>query len=213
MTLRLNGSTSGYVEIDAPATAGSNTLVLPNGNGTNGQYLQTNGSGGLSWATLPAAGYTFLAAGTVSGNASVTVTGIPSTAQQIIIPFRSMSNNDANGRKIKLNVGNGSIDTGSNYTYSVGAEASGYNSTNSASYYLVTPSAFTGAANVFDGMIWVTRIGTNEWAIVSTVGETGNNNPPSYGGGRYFGANTIDRIQLSCDTGSYDSGEFRVGYF
>jgi hypothetical protein len=52
MTLRLNGSTSGYVEIDAPATAGSNTLVLPNGNGTNGQYLQTNGSGGLSWATV-----------------------------------------------------------------------------------------------------------------------------------------------------------------
>ena len=54
MTLRLNGSTSGYVEIDAPATAGSNTLVLPTGNGTNGQYLQTNGSGALSWATNPA---------------------------------------------------------------------------------------------------------------------------------------------------------------
>ena len=50
MTLRLNGSTSGYVEIDAPATAGSNTLVLPTGNGTSGQYLQTDGSGGLSWA-------------------------------------------------------------------------------------------------------------------------------------------------------------------
>jgi hypothetical protein len=29
MTLRLNGSTSGYVEIDAPATAGNNTIVLP----------------------------------------------------------------------------------------------------------------------------------------------------------------------------------------
>jgi hypothetical protein len=29
MTLRLNGSTSGYVEIDAPAVAGSNTIVLP----------------------------------------------------------------------------------------------------------------------------------------------------------------------------------------
>ena len=49
MTLRLNGSTSGYVEIDAPATAGSNTLVLPTGNGTNGQVLSTNGSGALSW--------------------------------------------------------------------------------------------------------------------------------------------------------------------
>ena len=52
MTLRLNGSTSGYVEIDAPTTAGSNTLVLPNGNGTSGQYLQTNGSGALSWQTV-----------------------------------------------------------------------------------------------------------------------------------------------------------------
>lgn len=50
MTLRLNGSTSGYVEIDAPAAAGSNTLVLPTGNGSSGQYLQTNGSGALSWA-------------------------------------------------------------------------------------------------------------------------------------------------------------------
>jgi hypothetical protein len=52
MTLRLNGSTSGYVEIDAPAAAGSNTLVLPDSNGSSGQYLQTDGSGGLSWATV-----------------------------------------------------------------------------------------------------------------------------------------------------------------
>ena len=29
MTLRLGGSTSGYTEIDAPAVAGNNTLVLP----------------------------------------------------------------------------------------------------------------------------------------------------------------------------------------
>ena len=52
MSLRLNGSTSGYVELDAPAAAGSNTLVLPDGNGTSGQYLQTNGSGTLSWQTV-----------------------------------------------------------------------------------------------------------------------------------------------------------------
>lgn len=31
MTLRLNGSTSGYTEIDAPAVAGNNTLILPSG--------------------------------------------------------------------------------------------------------------------------------------------------------------------------------------
>ncbi len=51
MTLRLNGSTSGYTEIDAPAVAGSNTLVLPGGNGLANQRLVTNGSGTLSWAS------------------------------------------------------------------------------------------------------------------------------------------------------------------
>ena len=49
MTLRLNGSTSGYVEIDAPATAGSNTLTLPDGNGTANYSLVNDGSGNLSW--------------------------------------------------------------------------------------------------------------------------------------------------------------------
>ena len=43
MTIRLNGATSGYTELDAPAVAGSNTLVLPGGNGSAGQLLK-NGS-------------------------------------------------------------------------------------------------------------------------------------------------------------------------
>ena len=52
MALRLNGSNTGYVELDVPAAAGSHTLTLPDGGGTSGQYLQTNGSGGLSWQTV-----------------------------------------------------------------------------------------------------------------------------------------------------------------
>ena len=52
MTIRLNGQTAGYVELKSPDNAGSNTLVLPTGNGTSGQYLQTNGSGTLSWQTV-----------------------------------------------------------------------------------------------------------------------------------------------------------------
>jgi hypothetical protein len=52
MALRLNGSSSGYVELDVPADAGSHTLTLPDGGGSSGQYLQTNGSGALSWQTV-----------------------------------------------------------------------------------------------------------------------------------------------------------------
>tara|TARA_R110002126_G_scaffold178720_6_gene327765 strand:- start:2883 stop:3488 length:606 start_codon:yes stop_codon:yes gene_type:complete len=51
MPIRLNGSTSGFTELSAPPVAGSNTLVLPTGNGSNGQVLTTNGSGVLSFAT------------------------------------------------------------------------------------------------------------------------------------------------------------------
>jgi hypothetical protein len=52
MTVRLQGSTSGYVELDSPAVGGNNTLVLPTGNGTSGQVLTTNGSGALSWTGM-----------------------------------------------------------------------------------------------------------------------------------------------------------------
>ena len=54
MTLRLNGSSSGFTEIDAPAAAGSNTLTMPTSNGSANQYL-ANGStaGELTFVTPP----------------------------------------------------------------------------------------------------------------------------------------------------------------
>jgi hypothetical protein len=54
-TLRLSGSTSGYVGLAPAAAAGSTTYTLPSADGSSGQVLSTNGSGTLSWAT-PAGG-------------------------------------------------------------------------------------------------------------------------------------------------------------
>ena len=48
-TLRLSGSTSGYVGFAPQAAAGSTTYTLPTGDGTNDQVLTTNGSAVLSW--------------------------------------------------------------------------------------------------------------------------------------------------------------------
>lgn len=50
-TLRLSGSTSGYVGFAPAATAGSVTYTLPSADGTSGQALLTNGSGTLSWGS------------------------------------------------------------------------------------------------------------------------------------------------------------------
>jgi hypothetical protein len=50
--VRLQDSSGGqYIALRAPGTVSSNTiLTLPNGAGTSGQVLSTNGSGTLSWA-------------------------------------------------------------------------------------------------------------------------------------------------------------------
>ena len=54
MPIRLNGETSGSIELDVPAavTGGDITLTLPATDGTADQVLQTNGSGSLSFAHL-----------------------------------------------------------------------------------------------------------------------------------------------------------------
>ena len=49
-SIRLYGATSGYSEIIAAAGSASTTFTLPANGGSSGEYLQTNGSGELSWA-------------------------------------------------------------------------------------------------------------------------------------------------------------------
>ena len=73
MTLKLNGSSSGYTAIDAPAAAGSNTLVLPADNGSNGEFLKTNGSGTLDWAAVSDTNDFVLLKSVTSSNAATTI--------------------------------------------------------------------------------------------------------------------------------------------
>jgi len=83
MPIRLNGSTSGYSELSAPAVAGNNTITLPTGNGTAGQHLQGDGTGALSWGVgvasdsqLCKAWVNFNGTGTVAIRASYNVSSI-----------------------------------------------------------------------------------------------------------------------------------------
>lgn len=53
-TMKFAGTTSGVVTLKAADAAGTHTLTLPTADGDAGQYLQTDGSGAMSWATVPA---------------------------------------------------------------------------------------------------------------------------------------------------------------
>lgn len=67
-----------YVGLKAPnALAANTTFTLPSADGTNGQFLQTNGSGTLTFATVaPAGAMTLISTQTASNSANITWTGL-----------------------------------------------------------------------------------------------------------------------------------------
>tara|TARA_B000000609_G_scaffold116206_1_gene90491 strand:- start:2536 stop:3186 length:651 start_codon:yes stop_codon:yes gene_type:complete len=76
MTIKLNGSTAGSVALDAPAQTTSSadiTFKLPVADGTAGQVLQTDGSGNLSWVSLPTSGLAMADQWRLTSNVSVPV--------------------------------------------------------------------------------------------------------------------------------------------
>jgi hypothetical protein len=88
-TIRLSGSTSGYVGLAPAAVAGSTTYTLPSADGTAGQALVTNGSGVLSFTdfTSGASGSStqvqYNNGGSFAGSANLTFDGTTLTANAL----------------------------------------------------------------------------------------------------------------------------------
>jgi hypothetical protein len=210
MTIRLNGSTSGYTEIDAPAVAGSNTLVLPTGNGSADQALVTNGSGTLSFADRGR--MTLATAQNSTSGTSIDFTGIPSWVKKITVMFNGVSTNGTS--IVQVQIGSGSI------------SASGYAST--ASYSNVS-GAFTYATGGFiadvtnsalvallrSGFLQLVLVGSNTWIASGNIssGSVGQvtsccaGNSPALSG-------TLDRVRITTVNGTdtFDAGSINILY-
>lgn len=70
-SMSMAGSTSGTITIQPAAAAGTYTLTLPTSDGNSNEFLQTNGSGVLSWSA--------------AGSGTVTATGGALTANSIVL--------------------------------------------------------------------------------------------------------------------------------
>jgi len=99
MTIKLVGSSSGSVALDAPAstTSGANIeFKLPVADGTAGQVLQTDGSGNLSWVTSTDDGsWVKLSSTTVSSDVgsltfSNSITGAFDTYKTYVVTMTSL---------------------------------------------------------------------------------------------------------------------------
>jgi len=90
-TLRLSGSTSGYVGLAPAAAAGSTTYTLPAADGTSGQFLSTNASGVLSWASgfSTSVANTFTALQTFNGSSSVLAAVLTNAAEPATVSATS----------------------------------------------------------------------------------------------------------------------------
>lgn len=83
-TIRLSGSSSGYVGLAPASAAGSTTYTLPSADGSTGNALVTNGSGVLSWAAAgisASSANTFTALQTFSGSTSVLAMALKNAAE------------------------------------------------------------------------------------------------------------------------------------
>jgi len=215
MSIRLNGSTSGYTEIDAPAVAGSNTLVLPGGNGSSGQYLQTNGSGTLSWSTsgLPAQALTRATAAASTSGTSIDFTSIPSTVKRITVMFSGVSTNGTSHFLVRIG------DSG-------GIATSGYASGGIITANGITPSGVNSTAGfvIFNDNVAFSKVGNfvinnitgNTWVASYALGQTDTiyGGTVTVGGGNITLSNTLDRIRITTVNGTdaFDAGTINILY-
>lgn len=210
MALRLNGQTTGYTELNAPANGDSVILTMPGNDGNAGQYLQTDGSGTLSWQTVTDTGATWKesTASSLSG-ASQEWTGIPSDARQIIITHQGWS--DAVSSQHWCQIGDsGGFETTGYYNGNV------YVSSSTGATDYDNQSAFiqgqaTDPSTEVTGTIVLSRLNTsNQWTIVWHYSPSNGAIYMAVGNKALSG--TLDRVRILPSTGNFDSGIANLMY-
>ena len=193
-------------------------LTYPTSDGTNGQYLQTNGSGALSWQTVTdTTGNDFqIASGDLTSVSTVTLTGIDPDAVKLVLTFENVSSGTSNSR-MRIRLGNasggGTIST-SGYHYNNGY----YGSSNGSSYYnseININNGFDLTSNVIYGRVVFNKHSANYW-IVDHTAITTNTGSQIMGGVGYANAGgTLDRMQIynssgaNFTRGTYTLSEYR----
>ena len=204
--IRFRGATSGFVELAAPDAAGSNTLVLPTGNGTSGQYLQTNGSGALSWATVSTSNLTRGTAASLTGT-SVTFTSLPAGIRRLII---SISGGSVNGDS----------DLGIRIGDSGGIETTGYASTASTQSSATTANSTSGfiiavavsATSLHSGIVTLANINSTSWVSNGILKEGTTTLRTSAGDKSLSDVLTQVRITTVNGTDTFDAGTINILY-
>jgi hypothetical protein len=205
MPIRLNGSTSGYVDLAAQAVGGDVEHKLPAA--PAGEILVIGNNGGLVLGT---------AQNSTSGTA-IDFTGIPSWAKRITLSFNGVS--CTSGGVLLVQVGAGSIQTTGYKSFTGGAGAAGGATAvaglTSAAGFLFEAGG-PAAAWVRYGQMILTSMGSNLWSCGFSLGL--DNGAGSYfgiaGGGSVTLSGALNRLRLTTTGGTdtFDAGTVNIMY-
>ena len=211
MTLKLNGSTDGSVSIDAPADTSPSgtdvTLTLPTSAGSSGQYLQTNGTGTLSWADETTSNLTRSTAVASTSGTSIAFESLPTGIRRITLMLAGVSTNGSSHLTVQLG------DSG-------GYETSGYTGKVTDNYqnYAAFSEGFRivfdiGATHVEHGALTLDNIDGNTWVCTGKMARSDGSNLYYFAGSKSLSAE-CDRIRLTTATGTptFDAGTVNIIY-
>ena len=206
MALSLNGQTTGYTELNAPANGDSVILTMPGNDGNAGQYLQTDGSGTLSWQTVTIPdNLTFGTAASLTGQTTVTYSSIPSNTKRITLLISGYRVSTSTSRPVVRIGSGGSVAT------------TGYSG--AAGYGTVYNDYTTG----FGIYYWGSTSGTNGYLKMSIENMDGNTWLSShagagtswnglYGSGVVTLSGTLDTLDITSVAGNFTDGTVNVIY-
>ena len=207
MTIRLNGSTSGYTQLDSPAVGGNNTLFLPAGNGTANQILRNGATAGSLEFTDKIVSGTAVAS--TSGTA-IDFTGIPSWVKRVTVMFSGVSTNGTSNYRIQLGAGSNQT-TGYNSNCLTASTSAAASTTNATAGFDIG-SISTAGATLYGSAIF-SLLGSNSWVCQGQFSNIGDSRS-HYPAGAVALSGTLDRIRITTVNGTdtFDAGSINILY-
>ena len=205
----------GNVNVNSGNVTLSNGNILLSGKislggdyGSSGQVLVSNGNKLPSWRSSMTRGTTQ----SMNGLTSVSFTGIPSWANEIIIMIINGSTNGTNAPYIQIGIPSGTYPT-TGYSGTMW----GNNAANALNYSttILLWNASWAATYVFHSIIRLYNMGGNTWGIQvnSTRVDAVPANPyAAVGAGTVTLTDVLDRVRINANGNTFDAGTINIMY-